>query len=200
MGNFIASHRIGISRAAATVLFVIVIVMSSAEEESIISDILFFCGILLAAMATVGRLWCTLYISGYKNRELITSGPYSVTRNPLYFFSMLGFLGIGLATETFTIPIALLLLFVLIYPSVITKEEKRLKQIFGNYFDEYCSQTPRFWPNFRLLKEPETCTVDPKRFRYAVFDALWFVWLVGIIELVEAVHEQAIVAPLILLP
>jgi protein-S-isoprenylcysteine O-methyltransferase Ste14 len=45
----------------------------------------------LAAMIASHRLWCSLYISGYKNSQLITSGPYSLCRNPLYFFSFVGF-------------------------------------------------------------------------------------------------------------
>ena len=31
-------------------------------------------------------------------------------------------------------------------------------------------------------------------------DVLWFVWLVGVIELVEAFHEYGLIAPLIRLP
>lgn len=58
------------------------------------STILFLLGLLLVGVATVGRLWCSLYISGHENSELITTGPYSLSRNPLYFFSLPGFAGI----------------------------------------------------------------------------------------------------------
>jgi hypothetical protein len=42
--------------------------------------------------------------------------------------------------------------------------------------------------------------VNPRLFRRAMGDALWFIWLVGIVELVEALHEYQLVTPLLRLP
>ncbi len=36
------------------------------------------------------------YIAGLKSKRVISYGPYSIMRNPLYFFSSLGFIGAGL--------------------------------------------------------------------------------------------------------
>ena len=52
-------------------------------------------GLLLIAVCIVGRTWCTLYIGGHKKRQLRTHGPYSVVRNPLYVFTIIGTAGIG---------------------------------------------------------------------------------------------------------
>jgi hypothetical protein len=35
----------------------------------------------IAAVASLGRMWCSLYIAGSKDKELITNGPYSLCRN-----------------------------------------------------------------------------------------------------------------------
>ena len=198
--EFFASHRIVISRFAALAFFVLLVSFESAQEGTLLSAVLFLTGLILVGIATAGRLWCALYISGHKNRELVTDGPYSMTRNPLYFFSLLGFAGIGFATETFSFAIGCIVFFALVYPSVIAHEEHLLRSRFGQAFVAYCVRTPRFFPNLRLFREPDSYVVDPKVFRRAIGDVLWFIWLVGIVEFVEALHEYHIVEPLIRLP
>jgi protein-S-isoprenylcysteine O-methyltransferase Ste14 len=69
----------------------------------ILSKAMIIAGCLLIGCATVGRLWCAQYIAGYKNDVLVKWGPYSICRNPLYFFSLLGGIGVGLCTESFTL-------------------------------------------------------------------------------------------------
>ena len=195
-----AIHRILISRFFALVFLLLVIFTESAQQESLVSDFLFLLGLLLVSLATAGRLWCAVYINGYKNKALVSEGPYSLTRNPLYFFSLIGFVGVGFATETFTIPLAALLLFGLLYPQVIKKEETKLRSLFGTAFDEYCARTPRFFPNLRLFREPESYSLDTRRFRRAIWDVLWFLWLVGLIEITEALRRHDIIQPLLRLP
>lgn len=195
-----ALHRILISRFLALAFLLLVIFTESAQEPSLVSDFLFLLGLLLVSFATAGRLWCAVYINGYKNKALVADGPYSITRNPLYFFSLIGFAGVGFATETVTIPIVALLLFALLYPQVIKKEEAILKSLFGAAFDEYCARTPRFFPDLRLFREPESYTLDTRRFRKSIWDVLWFLWLVGLIELTEALRMHGIIQPLLRLP
>lgn len=172
----------------------------SAHDGTLLAAVLFLTGLVLVAIATVGRLWCSLYLSGYKNSELITDGPYSVCRNPLYFFSFLGFAGVGFATETFTFAGVMVVLFAIFYPVVIGREERFLRAKFGQAFADYCARTPRFFPRLGALREPETYVANPRLFRRTMGDVLWFVWLVGVIELVEALHNTRLLEPLIHLP
>jgi len=200
LADVVASNRILVSRVFAVAFFLLLVVTESAEEGSIVSSLLFLIGLVLVGAATVGRLWCSLYISGYKSAELITAGPYSMSRHPLYFFSLLGFAGIGFATETVTFGLAFVIAFWLVYPQIIRREEDYLRSTFGDAFVEYCATTPRFFPDFKALREPESYLVNPKLFRRTMGDVLWFVWLVGVIELVEAFHEYGLLVPLIRLP
>ena len=198
--QYFATHRLLVSRVFAVAFFLVVLAMESAHEGSLVSTFLFLLGLLLVGVATVGRLWCSLYISGRKNAELITTGPYSLSRNPLYFFSLLGFAGIGFASETVSLGAVLAVAMLIGYPAVIRQEEAVLRERFGADFESYCARVPRFLPKLSGYVEPETYTVNPRLFRRTMLDVIWFIWFVGILEFVEALHEYHYVKPLIHLP
>lgn len=50
-------------------------------------------GMILIVLGVIGRFWATLYIGGHKNKDVITDGPYSICRHPLYLFSSIAVLG-----------------------------------------------------------------------------------------------------------
>lgn len=200
LGRLFAGRRILVSRAFVLAFFLAVLATESAHEGNLLSTALFLVGLALVGVATVGRLWCSLYISGYKQAQLVTTGPYSMSRNPLYFFSLLGFAGIGFATETLTFAAVMVAATLLAYPSVIRSEEELLRAKFGAEFDAYCARTPQLFPDFSKFSEPETWTVSPRIFRRSMSEVVWFVWFVGIVELVEALHEYHYVKPLWHLP
>lgn len=200
LADSISSHRILLSRIFAIAFFLLLVFSRSAHDGTLLEGLLSSVGLVLVGVATVGRLWCAMYISGYKNSELITVGPYSMTRNPMYFFSFLGFAGIGFATETFTCGLAFPLIFLLTYPIIINREEKFLHSRFGPAFRDYAARTPRFFPTLRTFHEPESYVVHPRLFRRTMLDAPWFLWLVALIELIETLHDSQILTPVIWLP
>lgn len=137
----------------------------------------------------MGRVWCSAYIAGYKNDALVTSGPYSLCRNPLYLFSLIGGIGVGLATETLTIPFLIAVAFAVYYPSVIRSEEATLLSLHGSSFEAYRTNVPRFFPSLRSFNELEHHAIHLKVFRRHLLSAIWFVWLPAVAELVELLHE-----------
>ncbi|KPK90382.1 MAG: hypothetical protein AMJ94_09550 [Deltaproteobacteria bacterium SM23_61] len=175
-------------------LFLIIAFSTSAWERygPIVSVTLFFLGIIMVGIASLGRLWCSLYIAGYKTDRLITQGPYSICRNPLYFFSLIGALGVGFASECFLIPFVIFISFCAYYPLVIKKEEAELLKLHKNEFESYLRRVPKFFPKISNLLEPEEYIVRPIIFRRHIFSALWFIWLVGILEVIEELHELRI--------
>ncbi len=194
MVSGIEKYRIPMTRIFAIVFSASLLFSESKWDETkpLIGALLFITGCFLVGIASLGRLWCTLYISGYKTKKLVTEGPYSICRNPLYFFSFLGVIGIGCVTETVTMPIAVAVLFGLYYPFVIKSEERDLQRRHGEAFASYLRSTPAFFPKYSLLREPQQYLVEPRIFRIHIVDALWFVWLVGILELLETLHELSI--------
>lgn len=160
-------------------------------------------GILLAALvltsaAAVGRLWCSLYIAGYKKSCLVTDGPYAMCRNPLYFFSLLGATGVAILTHTFTIPLLVLISFAVYYPNVIRAEEADLTRIHGAPFEAYRKAVPAFFPSWSLLKEPDTYQVKPRVYRNHMGSAVWFILAIGLIKLLHAAHSAGLPALVIL--
>ena len=153
--------------------------------------------LVLTSAAAVGRLWWSLYIAGYKKSCLVTDGPYAMCRNPLYFFSMIGALGVALMTHTLTIPLLVLLSFAIYYPNVIRAEEADLTRIHGAPFEVYRGQTPAFFPRWSLLKEPDTYQVKPRVFRNHMGSAVWFILAIGLIALLQAARAAGQIPALI---
>jgi hypothetical protein len=86
-------------------------------------------------------------------------------RFPLYFFSSIGMVGVGLTTETLSIPALLIVFFVIHYPAIIERERGRLLLRHGESFTQYCCFTPAFWPDWRLCEEPEVYVMLPRVIR-----------------------------------
>lgn len=190
MAAFVQSIRVRASWVFVLAIFALVVISNSAWETTapFVAASEFAAGTFLVAIAAVGRLWCSLYIAGYKNNTLVTSGPYSMCRNPLYFFSLLGALGLGLASETITVPAIILAGFVVYYPIVIRGEERRMQELHGEAFTRYARSVPRFLPR-PAITEPQTYLVHPIIFRRHVLATLWFVCLLGVARLIESLHH-----------
>ncbi len=92
------------------------------------------------------RFWATLYIGGRKDTELVTAGPYSVCRHPLYLGSLLlgGSIGLFLHSAVSTLGLAAAAAAYLVV--TIPFEERALADRFGDSYVEYCRRTPRVWP------------------------------------------------------
>jgi len=166
---------------------------SAWESSHIIEEGLMLSACIMASVGAFGRVWCSLYIAGYKNSKLVQDGPYSMTRNPLYFFSFIGAVGVAMATESFSVPILVAIVFALYYPTIIKKESLRLAEIFGDEYKDYCARVPKFFPKFSLLNNGITSyTVNPKIFTRSIFDAFWFIWFIGICEFIGGLHQAGI--------
>lgn len=103
------------------------------------------CLLEISAVRTLGKQWA--YVARVvEGHELITAGPYSVVRNPIYL-GMLGMLLMtGLAwTRWWALLIAIVVF--LIGTTVRTRsEEKILRETFGATFDEYARRVPALIP------------------------------------------------------
>ncbi len=157
-----------------------------------IADALMLTGITLAGIAFFIRAWAVLYLAGYVNDQLLTEGPFSLCRNPIYLSTIIGATGVALQTQTLSFPL-LLVAVLLVYLNVhIGGEERRLLKIHGQRFLAYRASTPRFVPHFSKLNEPERYIVHPHEFRRWLLDGLWIVYGIGFILLTQWLHASHI--------
>ncbi|MDD5652631.1 MAG: isoprenylcysteine carboxylmethyltransferase family protein [Candidatus Omnitrophica bacterium] len=94
---------------------------------------------------------------GFKAQEnpdgntLVTTGPYLLTRNPMYLGTLC--IGLGVITALFrwwVIPV-FLAVYLAIYIPQINREEKVLAERFSERFDWYCRKVPKFFPALGTL-------------------------------------------------
>lgn len=189
--NFIARHRIAVSKVFFLGIIGIALFNSSllpAEDGVRLATLVIASGFVV--IAVLGRLWCSLYLCGYKTSILIDVGPFSIVRNPLYLFSLIGAAGIGIATTSIVITSLLIAFFIVVYPSVIANEEKRLATALGLQYQAYQVRTPRLIPDFSLYKGVDQYTVNMRQVHSAFLDVVWFFVALGCARMVPVLHDQ----------
>jgi protein-S-isoprenylcysteine O-methyltransferase Ste14 len=107
-------------------------------------------GGVVAFLGILVRAWATGHIC--KNDELAVSGPYSFTRNPLYFGTFVIGLGFSLAGGNLFILVIFLIGFATLYGSVMQQETEYLKQRFAEAYAGYQMSVPLFFPRLRPKK------------------------------------------------
>jgi hypothetical protein len=157
-------------------------------------------GLFLLTICSIGRLWALLYISGHKKLELITEGPYSIMRHPLYVFSLIGAIGIGLTSENILVLAALLIFYLSYYPLTIFVEEKKLVDKFGQAYLDYTKRTPRFLPKLSLYKSSPQIVVNADVFLKSVAIGMWFIWIFIALDFIEAFQENGFIPVFLRVP
>ncbi|MBI9088954.1 MAG: isoprenylcysteine carboxylmethyltransferase family protein [Desulfobacterium sp.] len=188
--SFLVRHRIGFSKLLGGMVFLVLLFSGSwwHQQHPLVGQLMFLAGAALSGIGAFGRIWCSVYIGGFKNEKLISQGPFSMCRNPLYFFSLVGALGVGLATETLAVPFLILLFFSLYYPYVIKKEEVMLFRKHSKAYAAYIEKVPAFIPRLTALSEPETYLIHPGILRKSLLEAIWFIWFCALFSLMVRLH------------
>lgn len=159
-----------------------------------------FLGYVLIALCVSGRIYTTAFLGGHKNETLIYYGPFSVCRNPLYFFSLCGFSGICLMSNHLVIIFAAPPLFYAVYGLLIRREETFLRERFGEDFAAYTRRVPRLFPRVPLYHAPEEVRMRPKYLAHAFRDNLWWFVSFPLIEFSEYLQETHIIPGVFMLP
>lgn len=101
-------------------------------------------GVTLIAVGLAIRSWAAGILR--KSRELSTSGPYAIVRNPLYVGSFLVMGGFCSLIDDFENIFFVMGPIAGLYYLQVLHEERFLSRTFGPRWDEYASAVPRFVP------------------------------------------------------
>jgi protein-S-isoprenylcysteine O-methyltransferase Ste14 len=187
----IARRRIAVSRVfSVLVLLLALFTAGSFRNDSLTDTLLEMSGLFLLTVCSIGRLWSLLYISGYKKLELITEGPYSMVRHPLYVFSLIGAIGIGLASENILVLAVLVIFYLLYYPLTILVEEAKLTDKFGQAYLDYIKSTPRFLPKLSLYKGSVQYQINADVYVKKMIFGMWFIWIFIILHIIEMLQQS----------
>lgn len=197
----IADSRVAVSRILGVLVVLLAVFTTHSFSQDGLTDTLFeIAGLFLLTICSIGRLWSLLYIGGLKKREIIMEGPYSITRNPLYLFSLIGAIGIGLASENLLVLAVLLVFYVAYYPLTILAEEKKLTDKFGQTYLDYKKRTPRFLPNFSLYKKGAQYQINADIFLKSLGNGMWFVWIFILFHFIEMLQNAGAIPVLLRVP
>ena len=190
--------RLRIVQAGAIVAAALPLMAQPAwYDEGVTHEVIELTGLSLIFLCVLGRLWSILYVGGRKNDELVTSGPYSLTRNPLYFFSTIGAVGIGLTFGSAILALALGSLTYLILHATARGEAAFLADRFGAAYASYAKRTSLFWPNPFRYRDLAEVNFSPRVLKRTFFDALYFLAVFPAVEFVEYLHTAHVFPTLI---
>ncbi|MYA57459.1 isoprenylcysteine carboxylmethyltransferase family protein [Candidatus Poribacteria bacterium] len=118
-------------------------------------------GALFIAAGEFLRIWAVGYAGASTRartlgaaRDLVTTGPYSYVRNPLYLGNFLLSLGVCFVVNVYWLVAVLVVGYFLQYLPIIAVEESYLMESCGPAYQAYRDRVPRFIPKLRSYPEP----------------------------------------------
>jgi protein-S-isoprenylcysteine O-methyltransferase Ste14 len=142
--------------------FVWVILFATASP----SDRSLRIGAVLVLLGEGLRVWANGYVGHRKVNatmrsqndpkigHLITAGPYSFFRNPLYIGTLLIGIGFCAAVRNPVLSALAVVLFLMVYRRKVRAEELVILQEWGEEFERYRAAIPRWFPSFRPYAHP----------------------------------------------
>lgn len=121
-------------------------------EKTWLDDALDVIGISCLIVGEALRIWAVSH-AGKCTRSrrlkapiLVTTGPYSYVRHPIYLGNLLIGLGLVVLSQALVFVPIFSVLFALHYGAMISAEENFLKEKFGSDFDGYRARVAKFFP------------------------------------------------------
>ena len=181
-------------------LFCVLFVFGTSRWPSPWEETIEWAGVALIFVCVCGRTWCSLYIGGRKISELVTAGPYSISRNPLYLFSIIGAVGVGAQLGALTAALLAGVCAWAVHLLVVVQEERLLTVEHGDAYRAYLATVPRFLPRFARWRDVDVLQVSPRVVKRTFFDACMFFAAIPVAEALDYLHDQGLLRVFFHLP
>lgn len=128
-----------LSRQLLAVVLIAVFAITAAPLSPLLEI-----GLVLAVIGMLIRLHASGFV--LKNKELAREGPYAMMRHPLYTGNIALVTGFALAGCTlWALPLTIAF-FWFYYPTAIEYEDRKLRGIFGEQWQQWAGETPALVP------------------------------------------------------
>ncbi len=191
-----STARIRVLQAYYCLLLAAVAVCQPVYADAKIGRLAAITGFVLIALATLGRIWTSLYIAGNKDARVVMSGPYARCRHPLYCLSIVASLGLGLVTRSVALAALTVASSLVLHVAAALAEERRLAAMLGGEYLDYAARVPRFWPRRARVQVPAALTVAPSIYWKAFLDGGTVFALYVALELIGAGRGAGLWRPL----
>jgi protein-S-isoprenylcysteine O-methyltransferase Ste14 len=198
-----STPRLRLTQGFYAVLALSGLVAGAAPPAPTVGVMLNAAAFLAVAAACLGRLWCSAHIAGRKDVALVTTGPYAWCRHPLYAWSLLAGIGLGVATHTWTWPLLTAAFLAVIFLRETAREDRLLADLHGAAFRDYAARVPALWPRRPApgaILAPTEIALRPDLFRKAFLDAGSMLLLLLLVMSLTALRHQGLLPRLLSLP
>jgi protein-S-isoprenylcysteine O-methyltransferase Ste14 len=180
--------RINLLRGLFLLILPLLLIVHAPLSETLAGELMENLGLILIVGGVLGRAWSILYIGGRKNRTVVTDGPYSMCRHPLYLFSTIAVVGFGLMLQSLVLTALLAGLFGSALYYTALREEERLRRMFGPDYAAYARTTPALLPAISNFRTDQDVTFNVSQLRQNFWDATVFIMLIPLAEILEWGH------------
>ncbi|MCW9012472.1 MAG: isoprenylcysteine carboxylmethyltransferase family protein [Gammaproteobacteria bacterium] len=129
------------SRQWFAVLFVLLVSLLGQPQQTLL-----YIGTGIAVIGMAVRMWAAGYVM--KNKELATTGPYAYVRHPLYVGNILLLVAYSLASSLWWSFVLMAFLLWFYYPPTIAYEDNKLRNIFGEEWENWSKNIHALIPTF----------------------------------------------------
>ena len=108
-----------------------------------LNTVWFWIGVLIFIFGAILTTLAMINFATTPHDQPVTKGMYLISRNPIQVLAVIMWVGVRIATTSWIIIAASLLLAIVSYPSFLVQERSCLK-LYGNAYYEYMKSAPRY--------------------------------------------------------